>query len=186
MKGLPVLSGSLVKLGAFTSNYVPVYHRWLKDDYVLRMTETSKSLTLRDVTNMQKDIEKDSQMAHFLIFDRRTDIAIGDIDLRDIKIGEQAEIAVMIAESAYRRGGYATEAYKLLLNFGFKKFNLKSIIAPILTFNTASIEFHKKLGFKQVGKEGRDLIFELSNKGEVLWFQIILKKKIENLDGGRN
>ena len=160
MKSLPILVGSQVKLGAFTPNYIPIYHKWLQDPYVLKMTETSKNMTLKDVTNMQKEIDKDNTMAHFLIFDKRKEIAIGDIDLRDIEIGNTAEIAIMIAEPSYRGKGYASEAYKLIMNFGFKKFRLASITAPVLSFNQASIGFHKKMGFFESGKKGRDIIFK--------------------------
>jgi len=160
MKNLPSLEGKLVKMGCFTPEYVPTYHKWLQDDYILKMTETDRGLTLGDIAKMRDEIEESSDTAHFLIFDKKTDKPIGDADLRDI-IGDTAESAIMIGEPDYRNSGYATEALTLLLEYGFKNFGIKKVTAPILYFNDPSIALHKKLGFKETKKKGNDIIFEL-------------------------
>jgi len=161
MKNLPNLEGKLVKLGCFTPKYVRQYHSWLQDGYILKMTETDRGLTLKDVAEMRDEIEEADDMAHFLIFDRKTSKPVGDADLRDIKVGDTAECAVMIGKQDFRNMGYATEALKLLLDYGFKNFGLKKVTAPILYFNKHSIVLHEKLGFKKKGREGRDIIYEL-------------------------
>ncbi len=161
MKNLPNLEGKLVKLGCFTPDYVNVYHSWLQDDYILKMTETDRGMTIKDVGNICKEIEEADDMAHYLIFDKENNKPIGDIDLCDIKQGDNAESGVMIAEPAYRKKGYASEALRLLLDYGFSKFNLKKVTAFVLHFNDPSIALHKRLGFKEKGRKGNDIIFEL-------------------------
>ncbi len=161
MKNLPNLEGKLVKMGCFTPEYVSKYHGWLQDEYLLRMTETDRGLTLDDVAKIRDEIEEADDMAHYLIFDKKTSKPIGDADLRDIKPGKTAECAIMIGESEYRNKGYATEALELLLDYGFKNFDLKKVTAPILYFNEPSIAVHKKLGFKESKRKGKDIIFKL-------------------------
>jgi RimJ/RimL family protein N-acetyltransferase len=161
MKNLPNLEGKLVKMGCFTPDHVPTYHKWLQDDYILKMTETDRGMSLGDVAKIRDEIEEADDMAHYLIFDKKTNKPIGDADLRDIKPGKKAECAIMIGEPEYRNKGYATEALEFLLDYGFKNFGLKKVTAPILYFNKPSIALHKKLGFKEKRKKGRDIIFEL-------------------------
>ncbi len=161
MKNLPNLEGQLVKMGCFTPDHIKAYHSWMQDDYILKMTETDRGMTLEDVAKMRDEIEEAEDMAHYLIFDRETNKPIGDADLRDIKPDKYAESAIMIAESEYRNKGYATEALSLLLEYGFNNLNLKKVTAPILYFNEPSIALHKKLGFKEKKRKGKDIIFEL-------------------------
>lgn len=161
MKNLPNLEGRLVKLGCFTPEHVRQYHSWLQDDYILKMTETDRGFTLKDVAGMCKEIKEADDMAHFLIFDKKTKKPVGDADLRDIKVGDAAECAVMIGEPDFRNKGYATEAMELLLRYGFETFNLNTVTAPILYFNKPSIALHEKLDFKKKGRKGKDIIYEL-------------------------
>jgi RimJ/RimL family protein N-acetyltransferase len=161
MKNLPDLEGKLVKMGCFTHEHVKQYHTWLQDEYILKMTETDRGMSLKEVSKIRDEIEEADDMAHYLIFDKKTNKPVGDADLRDIKPGKKAECAVMIGEGSYREKGYATEALDLLLNYGFKNFGLKKVTAPILYFNKPSIALHKKLGFQEKRRKGKDILFEL-------------------------
>lgn len=163
MKNLPDLEGKLVKMGRFTPDYVPIYHEWLQNPYIRKMTETPK-YSLEKVAKIRDEIEEADDMAHFLIFDKKTGKPIGDTDLRDIKLGKRvkkAESAIMIGEPEYREKGYSTEALTLMLDYGFKNFGLNKVTAPVLYFNKPSIGLYKKLGFSKKRRKGRDIIFEL-------------------------
>jgi RimJ/RimL family protein N-acetyltransferase len=162
MRDLPILEGRLVRLDAFRQEHVGTYHRWMKDEYLIRMTETTRDITLDDVARLRDETETAEDKAHFLIFDRESSAPIGDADLRHIRPGGSAESAIMIAEPAFRRRGYAAEAYGLLLDYGFTRFGLKRIIAPVLYFNRRSIALHERLGFSRAGMEGDDILFQLT------------------------
>jgi RimJ/RimL family protein N-acetyltransferase len=164
MRNLPILEGRLVRLDAFKPEHVKMYHRWMRDDYIIQMTETMRNLTLDDVARLRDEIETAEDKAHFLIFDRESSAPIGDADLRDIRLGDSAESTIMIAEPAFRRRGYAAEAYRLMLDYGFRQFSLERVIAPVLYFNTPSLSFHMKMGFQRSRMHGNDVILEMVRK----------------------
>ena len=60
----------------------------------------------------------------------------------------------------YRRRGCASEAILLLLNYFFKELRYHKCTVGVFSFNTASVELHKKLGFVH---EGRLREMEYSN-----------------------
>ncbi len=56
----------------------------------------------------------------------------------------------MIPELEARRRGIATEAVKIMINFGAKEYKKTKFIAKIKEDNVASIKLFEKLGFKKV------------------------------------
>jgi len=56
----------------------------------------------------------------------------------------------MIAEPEARRGGIATQAVKIMLNFAVKEYKKSKIWAKIKENNIPSIKLFEKLGFKKV------------------------------------
>jgi [ribosomal protein S5]-alanine N-acetyltransferase len=56
---------------------------------------------------------------------------------------------VYIAKNKYRRQGYAYEASKLILKFGFEYLNLNKIYGTTLSINEKGRRFHESLGFKE-------------------------------------
>ncbi len=161
MKDLPILEGKLVKLGPFTPTYVNIYHEWMQDKYILDMIEEDECLTLDDVASMRDEWEKAPDVAHFLVFDRATSKPIGDVDLREIRYGDSAVCGIMIGDYRFRDKGFGTEAYRLLLEYGFKTFNLKKVTAYVFCFNHPALRLHRKLGFLEVGRVKDDIVFEL-------------------------
>jgi RimJ/RimL family protein N-acetyltransferase len=60
---------------------------------------------------------------------------------------------IMIAEAESRGKGLATEACKLMMEYGQKEINLKGFVAKINSDNEASIKlFRDKLGFEKYGE----------------------------------
>lgn len=161
MKSLPVIEGKLVRLAQFSPEYITLYHTWMQDKYVLSMIGEDDDFSFDDVVKLRDDWENSTYVAHFLVFDKSSSKPIGDVDLRDIKFGESAVSGIMIADPMFRSKGYGAEAYKLLLDFGFKNFNLKKVIAYVFSSNSPAITFHKKLGFSEVGRIDGDIVFEL-------------------------
>jgi RimJ/RimL family protein N-acetyltransferase len=167
MKNLPVLETERVALRPFTREFVPLYHEWLQNEEILRMTGTERGLTIADIHEMRDEIEKSENMTHYLIFaktGKEPGRPIGDVDLRDIKFGDCAESAIMNAEPGRGFRFCSDEAYRLLLRYGFDKFGLKMVTAPVFYFNLPSIGLHKRLGFHEAGRVGDDIIYELTKE----------------------
>ena len=73
--------------------------------------------------------------------------SIGAIDW----IFRRGEIAVVIGERKYHRGGYALESYHLTVKHAFLFLNLHKIKAVISEENEASVKLCELIGFRQVG-----------------------------------
>ena len=82
------------------------------------------------------------------------DTCVGDIYLMlphgDDDSGRRMEIGYEIVPS-YRNKGYANEAMKETIQYGFEQMNLKRIEALIMTDNIASIKACEKAGFTREG-----------------------------------
>jgi len=165
MNDLPTLEGRLVTLGRFNPEYDPVYLRWMQDEHILKMTGSEKITGLDGIRELREYFVNSFSMAHFLIFDKEGH-PIGDTDLRSIRPGEMAESTIMIAEYAWRKRGYAREAYDMLLRFGFDNLALQGVYAKVLHDNKASIALHERLGFRRTCIAEDYALFERPAKQE--------------------
>jgi RimJ/RimL family protein N-acetyltransferase len=67
----------------------------------------------------------------------------------DIIPRRQAEVDIMIVETAYRRNGLGTEAVCLMMMYGATHLNITRFFCKIHEDNTASLTLFRKLGFQQ-------------------------------------
>ncbi len=134
MKDLPRIRGKNLLLGPFEEKYVELYSEWLNIPFILKMTG-SEPMTVQDVADYRRSCLDSPDMTQFLVCHKG--VAIGDVDLRDIKPGESAQSVIMIANPTFR--GCGEEAYRLLLNYGFKNFDLNRIYAEVFNFNILSL-----------------------------------------------
>jgi ribosomal-protein-alanine N-acetyltransferase len=74
-----------------------------------------------------------------------------------------ADIGYLIGRE-FRGKGYATEAAKLIIKWGFRKLNFLKITAKINVFDKASIKVIKKLGFKLEGKTRKQTMMKFPKK----------------------
>lgn len=65
-----------------------------------------------------------------------------------------SECFIEIGESSYRGRGIGTAAMCMLLDYGFKKLNLREIRLEVLEFNHAAIRVYDRIGFSQTGVTG--------------------------------
>lgn len=86
----------------------------------------------------------------FAIRQKEDNLLIGGIDLAINKKHNNAEIGYWIAEDFWNRG-YATEAVKAIIDFGFTQLKLKRIYASHFDFNPASGKVLEKAGMSKEG-----------------------------------
>ena len=74
----------------------------------------------------------------------------GDINLffSDFLDEGDAEIDVMVPEPASRRKGVATEAIKMMMEYGRNLLNVSRFVAKISSENEASLALFRKLGYE--------------------------------------
>lgn len=93
------------------------------------------------------------------------------------KINQSIRVGIDILPE-FRRQGYATEAFKILLTFLFNELALNRIWLLVLDYNKRAMHLYKKLGFRIEGKQ-REAIFR-NNKFNDYIMMSLLKKEYEN------
>ncbi|KAI8056566.1 N-acetyltransferase 9-like protein [Syncephalis plumigaleata] len=176
-----VLKGQRVILVPYRPEHVPRYHEWMQSP-VLQEATASEPLTLEQEYAMQTSWREDNDKCTFILLSSQSSNTtttveeadwprdapmIGDVNLfiNDIDDPHCAEIEIMIAEPAYRRGGVATEALQLMMHYGYTTLGLRKYVAKIGMDNEASIRlFKEKLGYEQtsVSQVFREITFTLS------------------------
>lgn len=83
----------------------------------------------------------------FAMVDKEAAMLIGCVSLRVSKSDNEAELAYWVG-LPYWGQGYATEAAKRIVQFGFQELNLNRVFAAAMTKNPASYKVMKKIGMK--------------------------------------
>ncbi|EJN25883.1 acetyltransferase, ribosomal protein N-acetylase [Pseudomonas sp. GM79] len=92
------------------------------------------------------------QSYFFGVFTRSNQEFVGEVMLFDIlRSNRQSASIGATIYSSYRRHGYASEAIKGLIRYGFHSLNLHRIEGQVNPQNTASIEMCKSIGFYEEG-----------------------------------
>jgi RimJ/RimL family protein N-acetyltransferase len=108
--------------------------------------------------------------------------AIGLIDLDGIQPKDHnAGFAITIGNKEYWNRGYGTEATRLILKYGFAQLNLHRISSNAFSFNERSIRMHKKLGFREEGRQ-REINFSNGQYHDLVLFGILKKEWQEDVE----
>ena len=98
-----------------------------------------------------------------------TNTYIGNVYATDIDmITRSCTTGVLIGERDYWNQGYASEAYKLLLDYVFKERNINRVQAYVLESNVASLKMHQKVGYKIEGTLRQSLYKNIKYQNQVL------------------
>ena len=103
-------------------------------------------------------IQLDTSRREFSIFTVDGDEYIGFCGLFNIQVPVmKAELHCVIGNRDYQHGGYGTEAYSLLQDYGFTELGLNRIYGYQLEHNAAAHRVIEKLGWKREGLLRNDL-----------------------------
>ncbi len=84
------------------------------------------------------------------IVQKEANAIVGTLTLRVDKLNQRGELGYWIGQR-YWGSGFATEAAKAIIQFGFSKLNLHRIWAQAITRNASSIRVLGKAGLKKEG-----------------------------------
>ena len=93
---------------------------------------------------------------------------IGFIALYNMRLGKSAEITLLIFESALRRHGYGTRAFKLLAHNLQRHAVVKEILAGVEADNHTALSFWKSLGFQEVSSREGIINMSLDLKNDLM------------------
>lgn len=106
---------------------------------------------LTDYVQSVTDIYSDKQL-RLIIEEKATGKAMGTLDLFDCDFkNKKTGIGILIAESAERGKGVATEALKIVLEYCYKVLALNQVYCNILEENAESLHLFEKSGFVKIG-----------------------------------
>ena len=146
------------------------YLAWMNDSSVNQYLESR--FTYWSPDKLRQFIRKNSKGKDNLflaIVLKDTGVHIGNIKIGPINhIHKYAEVGILIGERDCWGKGYATEAIKLAVEYGFKKLKLHKLIAGAYENNAGSIKAFKKASFSVEGIQKKHFRFQNSYCGRVL------------------
>ena len=128
--------------------------KWTHDSEFMRLMETnparplSAAMIKKQYEKLEKQIEEDKNLYHFMIRAKADDRLIGKALLQRIEWTNGncfLQIGIGLAED--RRRGYGTQAMQLLLRFAFAELNLFRVTAAVPEYNEGAIALMRKFGF---------------------------------------
>lgn len=137
------------------------YLRWMNDYEVVKYTESRFfPHTFESLNKYISSIDNYHNIA-FAIIDIAENKHIGNIKLGNINyIHGFADIGIIIGNKDFWRKGIAAEAIALLVEYSFKRLNLRRLIAGAYIENLGSIKAFERAGFKKVYIENQKYFFE--------------------------
>lgn len=129
------------------------YYRWMNDPEITQYLESRfYPNALESIQDFVKGKLGDRESAFFAIVLKDSDRHIGNIKIGPVNwIHRIADIGLMIGDKASWGKGYATEAIRLVTEYGFKTLNLHKITASCYASNQGSAKAFVKVGFFEEG-----------------------------------
>ena len=129
------------------------YVDWLNDPEINRFLETRFiEQTLESCRDFVSKIENDPFSHLFGIFDKQKNEHIGNIKLGFINEHHKSgQLGLFIGEKSYWGKGYATEAIKIITDWGFDLLELERIAAGCYDNNVGSLRAFLKVGYSVEG-----------------------------------
>lgn len=110
----------------------------------------SAAIVKKQYEKLEKKIEEDKNLYHFMIRAKADDRLIGKAMIYRIEWANGGcQIRLGIGSADDRRKGYGTQAAKMLLRFAFAELNLFRVTANVAEYNEGAMALMKKLGFTE-------------------------------------
>ena len=152
-----LFEGQDIRFGPIDHEKDPeIESKWTHDSEFMRLTETSPARPLsaamikKQYEKLEKQIEEDKNLYHFMIRARADDRLIGKAAIQRIEWANgNGFVRIGIGAAQDRHKEYGTQALRMLLRFAFAELNLFRVTAIVPEYNEAAIALLQKLGFVQ-------------------------------------
>ena len=167
------LVGKKCYLSPIDVNDAEKFTEWLNDLELTKNLQVYNSIiSLENEKVFLADLAKDH---NYSIIDLEENILIGNCGFMDIDyVNQTAETGIFIGDKNYLHKGYGTEAFSLLIDYGFKALNFHNILLKVYEYNASAIRCYEKLGFKKMGVR-REALFRNLNKHDIVYMDILAK-----------
>lgn len=152
----------------------------------MRHKETNQYMETRWVEQTEETIKSfvnniilSNDSILFAIIEKDTRTHIGNIKIGPINVHNcWADISYFIGDMSARKKGYATEAVKLICEFGFSELHLHRIQAGLVEGNTSSEKVLQKNGFQLEGRLSEKCLVETGEYRAHLIYGLVAPKSI--------
>ncbi len=151
-----MLKGENVLLRPIGRSDFVLLTKWLNDPEVIETLAVDMPVT---EIAFEKDLEeigtvRTTTEIWFMIETLAGGRTIGSTRFKKIDHkNRNAEFSIVIGETEYWGRGLGTEAVRLLVNYGFEQLNLHRVSSEVFAFNERSLKMHRKLGFREEGRQ---------------------------------
>jgi ribosomal-protein-alanine N-acetyltransferase len=143
-------TGKRVDLVAMEREDIPLVARWINDERINAYNGSRFPVSLFEQTLWYEGTQKDRTRAKLIVRNKEgVPVGLGSLFKIDHR-NRKAEIGVYI-DPAHHRKGYAQEAMRMLMRFGFGELNLHKIYGYPLAFNEASTSMLVAVGMTREG-----------------------------------
>ncbi|QNO15048.1 GNAT family N-acetyltransferase [Alkalicella caledoniensis] len=142
---------------------------WSNDiEVAIRTGDVTDMITYDQQKKYLEGMNNSRSYAFFIIRQEEGEV-IGIARLMRVDlINRKALMGMFIGERGNRSKGIGTEATNLLLDFGFNILNLRNIMIETFSFNEPAIRTLKKVGFKEIGRRRKSIIYGKNEYDEIL------------------
>jgi len=146
-----VLQGDRVILREITEEDSEVVVRWRNAELTRKVFFSDEVLTVEKQLEWIKAYRQNLSDITFII--EKDGRPIGMIALYNIREDTAEFGRLLIGETEFKGQGFAKEASKLALDYGFNNLGLKSVYARVFEDNKPAVRLYLSLGFKVIEKE---------------------------------
>lgn len=154
---------------------LPLMYEWMHDELVIANLQAdfasfTEEKVKKFIENAMEQTKK-SENIHFAIVDEK-DEYMGTISLKNISAKDKnAEYAIVTRTVAHGKG-YAAQATKDILKYGFCELNLEKIYLYVSVNNVAANKFYKKCNFIEEGVFRKHLMIN-GKLEDIRWYSML-------------
>lgn len=150
------------------------YATWLNDPEVCRFNSHARfPVGKEELKKYIREAKQTSSTQVFAIVTKHRSKHIGNISLQNINyIDRSAELAIIIGDKKYWGKGIGLEAWKLMMDYGFRVLNLHRLYCGCANKNLGMRKIAQKSGMKPEGRR-RDAFFKNGGYDDILEFGIL-------------
>lgn len=174
----PFLTGDKIYISQLSKDDISEkYINWLNDKDVCKDNSHATFPNTRTKTLAYlESLENNKDEIAFAIRWKKNDVHIGNIAIKKIdRINRSAELAIIIGDRKYWSKGVGSEAYKLLIDYGFNTLNLNRISSGQTVANKGMIKVCEKMGMKKEGTL-RQVLYKNGEYSDAVIYSILKKE----------
>ena len=146
------LSGNLVYLRPIERSDARAMQAWVNNPEVTRTLLIHRPMNLDGEERFVNRLSADETAVGLGIVEKSSDRLVGATSLAQIDArSRHAQFGILIGDSADWGKGFATEATRLIVGYGFATLNLHRVWLHVTADNAAGIHVYQRVGFRREG-----------------------------------